>query len=154
MVVLAAVVAALLGLILRHVACPVLVAASSLPRRHPGLPRVDGAHFAAVWSESPPRGSCRGDGGGSSGARGGAGTGACEGRVGGAERCVVGAEERWGGACWVVRMVSEPCMQRRETSSRAVCVSANHDFGRQRAGMEDGGCDLGCVFACLEKSMR
>lgn len=129
MVVLAAVVAALLGLILRHVACPVLVAASSLPRRHPGLPRVDGAHFAAVWSESPPRGSCRGAGG--VGARGGAGVRACEGRVGGAERCVVGAEERWGGACWVFRMVSEPCMQRRETSSRAVCVSANHDFGSQ-----------------------
>lgn len=48
MVRLAAVVAALLGLILRHVACPEWVAASSLPRRHPGLPRVDGAHCSRV----------------------------------------------------------------------------------------------------------
>lgn len=45
---LATVVAALLGLILCHVACPVVVAASTLPERHPGLPQVNGAHFAPV----------------------------------------------------------------------------------------------------------
>lgn len=45
---LATVVATLLGLVLCHVACPVLVVASTLAERHPGLPRVDGAHVAPV----------------------------------------------------------------------------------------------------------
>lgn len=61
---LATVVATLLGLVLCHVACPVLVVASTLPERHPGLPRVDGAHVAPVWSEGWPRGSCEGGGDG------------------------------------------------------------------------------------------
>jgi hypothetical protein len=38
---LSTVVVALLSLILCHVACPVVVAASTLPERHPGLPRFD-----------------------------------------------------------------------------------------------------------------
>ena len=66
---LATVVAALLGLILCHVACPVLVVASTLQERHPGLLLVVGAHFAPVWSKGWPRGSCKGGGGDGGGQR-------------------------------------------------------------------------------------
>jgi hypothetical protein len=59
---LSSVFAALLGLILCHVACPVVVAANTLPERHPGLPRVDGAHYAPVWSVDWLRGSCNSGG--------------------------------------------------------------------------------------------
>jgi hypothetical protein len=60
MVGLAAVVAALLGLILCHVARAVLMSASSLPERHPCLP--SGAHVRTVG-----RGSFGGGGGGDCG---------------------------------------------------------------------------------------
>jgi hypothetical protein len=61
---LSSVFAALLGLILCHVACPVVVAAITLPERHPGLPRVEGAHYAPVWSGDWLRGSCKSGGSG------------------------------------------------------------------------------------------